>query len=300
MEAPLITVVIPCYNQGDYLAEAIESVLAQTHPNREVIVIDDGSTDETPEVAARYPEVGYIYQDNQGLSAARNTGISASRGEYLVFLDADDRLLRDALRIGYEILSSHPDCGFVSGHHYHIRRDGTLQTRYPQEPMGSDDPYLALLMNNYIGMHATVMYRRSVFETVGNFNTALSACEDYDLYLRVARTQPTVRHAQFVAEYRHHDANMSRDAILMIKAIMSVLKAQQEHIEGTPERVRAYRIGIHNWTVYYGRELVRQLKLDLHQHDWTGAWRRLGTLLRYAPFWLRGLLSMMPIPARGG
>src|SRR5215210_2105808 len=94
---PLVSVIIPCYNQAHFLGEAIESVLGQSYPNFEIVVVDDGSPDDTAEVAARYPEVRYICQDNQGLSAARNTGLGQSEGEYVVFLDADDRLLPEAL-----------------------------------------------------------------------------------------------------------------------------------------------------------------------------------------------------------
>src|SRR5215212_469876 len=91
----LISVVIPSYNHGNYLARAIESVLSQTYKNTEIIVIDDGSVDNTKQVAGDFPGVIYIYQHNQGLSAARNTGIDNSRGKYMLFLDADDWLHED-------------------------------------------------------------------------------------------------------------------------------------------------------------------------------------------------------------
>src|ERR687898_3616338 len=106
--APLVSVVIPCYNQARFLGEAIESVLAQSYPHFEVIVVDDGSTDNTSEVAASYAGVRYIRQENQGLAGARNAGIRRSRGSYLVFLDADDRLLADALEAGLASLEEHP------------------------------------------------------------------------------------------------------------------------------------------------------------------------------------------------
>ena len=113
----LVTVVIPCYNQAHFLTEAIESVLSQSYPNFEVVVVDDGSTDDTSEVAGRYPQkVRLIRQENRGLSGARNTGIGHARGEYVVFLDADDRLLPEALEVGIEQLEAHPECAFVSGH----------------------------------------------------------------------------------------------------------------------------------------------------------------------------------------
>ena len=97
---PLVTVVIPCYNQAHFLGEAIESVLSQSYRNFELIVVDDGSTDETSEVASRYERVRLFQQENQGLAGARNRGLGEAKGEYVVFLDADDRLLAGALEAG--------------------------------------------------------------------------------------------------------------------------------------------------------------------------------------------------------
>ncbi len=87
---PLVSIIIPCFNYGRYLRDAIESVISQGYPHKEIIVVDDGSSDETKQIAEKYQDVKYVYQDNQGLSAARNTGIKNSRGDFLVFLDADD------------------------------------------------------------------------------------------------------------------------------------------------------------------------------------------------------------------
>src|SRR5918993_1194548 len=97
---PLVSVIIPCYNQAHFLPEAIDSVLNQTYPNYEIIVIDDGSTDDATGVARRYDNVRCIRQDNQGLPASRNIGFQESRGSYLLFLDSDDRLLPNALQVG--------------------------------------------------------------------------------------------------------------------------------------------------------------------------------------------------------
>src|SRR5688572_26287098 len=100
MKAPArISVVIPCYNHGKYLGRAIQSVLDQHYDDIEIIVVDDGSVDETKSETAKFSNVKYIYQQNQGLSAARNTGIAASTGNYLVFLDADDWLAENAFNI---------------------------------------------------------------------------------------------------------------------------------------------------------------------------------------------------------
>src|SRR5918995_2122102 len=120
----LVTVVIPCYNQAHFLSEAIESVLAQDHPHIEVVVVDDGSTDNTAKVAARCPQVHLIRQHNQGLSAARNAGLESSHRDYIVFLDADDRLLPGAVGAGLEVLRAHPECAFAFGHYRYVTNDG--------------------------------------------------------------------------------------------------------------------------------------------------------------------------------
>src|ERR1700728_2169006 len=110
----LVSVVIPCYNSARYLPETIESVRLQTYPRIEIIVVDDGSTDETARIA-RSCGVRYIYQTNRGISAARNTGILHGQGKYVLFLDHDDRLLPRAVENGVELLEEHPDCTLAVG-----------------------------------------------------------------------------------------------------------------------------------------------------------------------------------------
>ncbi len=259
--SPLMSVVIPCYNHAQFLADAIESVRGQTHDRVETIVVDDGSTDETAVVAARYPDVRYVRQENQGLAGARNTGLRHARGDYLVFLDADDRLLPDALAAGLACLAVHPHAVFTSGHYRYVKRDGSLKV-YPPLPMDDDDSYRAFLRKNYILMHATVMYRREPLERVGGFDPALRACEDYDLYLRMSREFPVCRHDTIVAEYRRHGANMSRDATMMLDAVLAVLDKQVVHVRGDRARSAAIRIGRRRWRELYDEKLLEQLRAE--------------------------------------
>src|SRR5688572_18556089 len=100
----IVSVIITCYNHGRFLADAIRSVLKQAYRNLEILVVDDGSTDNTPEVVLSFPDVNYVYQANAGLSAARNKGIDKSRGSFLFFLDADDWLYPDAVRANLQYL----------------------------------------------------------------------------------------------------------------------------------------------------------------------------------------------------
>src|SRR4028118_1383709 len=136
------SVVIPCYNQARFLGEAIESVLSQTYTDFEVIVVDDGSTDDTAEVASSYAaedaRVRLVRQENRGLAGARNRGLAESRGEYVVFLDSDDRLAEEALEVGVRELDAHPECAFVSGHHRPISADGVAYAVPRQDRVAGD------------------------------------------------------------------------------------------------------------------------------------------------------------------
>ena len=217
--APLVSVVIPSYNHAHFLGEAISSVLAQEYPRIEVVVVNDGSSDDTAQIAARFPEVRYIEQPNRGLAAARNAGLAVCTGELVVFLDADDRLLPGALETGMRALAAEPAAGFAAGYSRFISRDGTaLPTGQPPRAPG-EDPYVHLLRRNRIRNPAMVMFRRDVVSRAGGFAAGIDACADYDLYLRISRAWPVVFHDQVVADYRKHGGNMSDNSALMLRQL---------------------------------------------------------------------------------
>jgi glycosyltransferase involved in cell wall biosynthesis/SAM-dependent methyltransferase len=283
---PLVTVVIPCYNQAHFLGEAIESVLSQTYRNFEVIVVDDGSTDNTSEVASRYEGVRLIWQENRGLAGARNRGLEEAKGEYVVFLDADDRLLPGALEAGLGCFEAHPECAFVFGNSRYIAEDGTLlsnrgKSGWAPAPHGEGDHYFALLRGNYISITARVMYRRAVFDDVGGFDGNVSACADYDHYLRVARRYPVQRHGEQVAEYRQHRASMSRDYALMLTSALTVLHRQRKFVRANEHYRKAYEIGDRYWREYYGDPLVGEVRIYMREGKWERALRGLSVLGRY-------------------
>jgi len=174
---PSVSVAIACYKHAHFLADAIESVLAQTSPAVEIVVVDDGSPDDTREVASRYPDVMYVRQENMGLAAARNTGIRSTSSPFLVFLDADDRLLPNALEAGLKAFHAHPACAFVSGGFRYIDSEGTA-TGDPVIPHVVNNHYIEMLRCSYIAMHATVMFRREILDRVGGFDNTLRVCED--------------------------------------------------------------------------------------------------------------------------
>lgn len=277
----LVSVVIPCFNQAQFLGDAIESVLAQNYRHIEVIVVDDGSTDDTAAVAARYPTVRHVYQAHCGLAAARNTGIRHSIGGYLAFLDADDLLLPTALTLGVTWLREHPDHAFVSGHYRFRSADGIrlAQRLHPADP----DPFGALLQCNHITMHGSVVFRREAVIAVDGFDASLSACEDYDLYLRLARLFPIGRHNAVVAEYRQHDTNMTRNAALMLESAETALQKQLPYITDHPQYRRAYAIGLRFWRDLYGIQLMSSALGDLRSRRWQRAVRSVGVLTHHGP-----------------
>lgn len=247
-EYPLVSIIIPCYNYGHFLAEAIESVRHQTYPAKEIVVVDDGSTDTTREVAARYAEVIYIYQKNHGLSAARNTGTHQSRGSYLVFLDADDWLFPDALAINVAYLQQHPEAAFVAGAHTCVYTSGEAPTE--KNAIIVADPYAALLSRgNFIAMIAAVMFTRWSLQKAA-YDTSLANCEDYDIYLQITRHHPIVQHNSQLAAYRIHATAMSAAAPPMLSGALKVLNRQRANLRDSVE-IEAYYRGVHFWNTYY-------------------------------------------------
>lgn len=175
METPLVSVVIPAFNSSDYLAETLKSVSGQTWPNREIIVVDDGSTDGTAQVAQR-SDVAYFYQKNQGPPAARNRGIRACRGDFIAFLDSDDVWLPEKTQRQVELLQSNPRLGFVlcrmrtrlaPGTEW----PGTLQRDYYEQ-------------NPPAWVPSGMIARREVFDVVGEFHTGFPTGDDSDWFFR--------------------------------------------------------------------------------------------------------------------
>lgn len=264
IEKLMVSVIIPCYNHGNYLPVAIESVINQSYKNFEIIVIDDGSIDNTKEACNNYPNVKYIYQTNAGLSAARNTGIKYASGAYLVFLDADDWLLENALKSNLDVLIDNNDLAFVSGGHQ-LFYEPEDKTWIVQKKIDKSS-YSSLLEGNFIGMHATVMYQRWVFE-IFKFDTFFRYCEDYDLYLKIARNHPVSHHTGLIAVYRIHENNMSSNYSEMMKYALLVLSTHKKKLK-TPSEKLSYRNGISFWKSYYSEKIFDHLRVQLYSQNY--------------------------------
>lgn len=255
---PQVSVIVPCYNQAHFVGQAIDSVLNQSFKDFELIVVDDGSNDNAKEVVGRYRDVTYIRQTNLGVSAARNRGLADSNGRYLVFLDADDRLLPEALEIGVRNLNDHPDCAFVWGHSRHIAEDGSSVKSRPK-PFIEQDHYRELLRTNYIRTPAEVMYRRTIFDEIGNFDPSLAGGEDYDLNLRIACRFPVFCHGEIINEYRVNQAGATLNTVPMLKGTLTALRHQRRFVRGNREFEEAYQAGVRSWKEYLGPRLANEV-----------------------------------------
>lgn len=181
-----VSVIIPTYNNAQFVAQAVDSVLAQTYPDFEVIIVDDGSTDDTQAALAGYDKrIRYIYQENRGPAAARNHGYHVSSGDYLLFLDSDDLVPTDKLEVQVSFLEMRPEFGLVYSAWRQIDEGGT---RILGEVRPSRQGHLLreILCRRLFFFPGAAVIRRECLEQVGLFDEALFGCEDADLWLRLA------------------------------------------------------------------------------------------------------------------
>jgi glycosyltransferase involved in cell wall biosynthesis len=215
MTSSRVTVVIPVFNAERYLGEAIESVLIQGDQVLEIIVVDDGSTDESAAVAKGFGErVQIIRQSNLGPAAARNRGLTASRAEYIAFLDADDLYTSDKFTLQLPRLDRHPEVDIVIGQLRHWRPQDNQAVPVSVEP---SDEQRSLQMTNWSGWNGlpsftTGIFRRKVFDRVGLLDESMLQAEDWDWFLRARETGVRMLlHQDVVLNRRHHKDNVTQN-----------------------------------------------------------------------------------------
>lgn len=210
---PRVSVLIPAYNHARFLPETLDSVTAQTFHDLEILVVDDGSTDETRLVLEKYaPAVRYIWQANAGPAAARNRGVRASHGELLAFLDADDRWYPGKIAAQVAYLDAHPDVGVVFTKFLVTDEGGRPLYPYPHAfRYGPNAPnaFETLLLWPYGSMN-TAMVRRVCLEKIGLFDEHLTGAEDWDLWLRLVRHYELGYIDTVLATYRQSAGSQSR------------------------------------------------------------------------------------------
>jgi glycosyltransferase involved in cell wall biosynthesis len=275
-----ISIVIPTYNQGHFIAEAIESALAQIRRPDEIIVIDNDSQDHTRDVVARYPDVRYVHQPNHGVCGSSNMGIAEATGDYIVFLHSDDHMLPTHLSAGIDAFRAHPETAFVCGDY---RWFDAADLWHVHRCQPSPDYYGALLRLNFIGPPIVVMFRRDVLTRLGGFRAEFEGADDQDMYFRIARSYPIYCHHQVIAEYRRHAAQNSQKVAVMLDASMRVIRAQRSYIQGDARYQDAYRSGIRHRQHLYGETLFWEGVRAMKTGEWVKALRCVSVLMRHSP-----------------
>ncbi len=217
-DAPLVSVMIPVWNGARFLDQAVASIRAQQYAPLEILVIDDGSTDETAHVAAQLGnEIRSLAFPHRGLALARQAGIEAARGELIAFLDVDDLWHENKLQLQLALLRDNPGYMIVNGHTQLMR----LATKYP-EPMRFENWGEPVLAPSF----GSALFRAHVFSQLGLFDARLNPYVDVDWFLRAReRGIPILIHPEIVQFYRRHEKNMSNDHALGKRAALQALKA---------------------------------------------------------------------------
>ncbi|MDH3380731.1 MAG: glycosyltransferase family 2 protein [Gammaproteobacteria bacterium] len=231
--APLVTVAIPVYNVELYICKAVESVLAQDYVHKEILIVDDGSTDGTAEALGRYGNrIKVLRQSNRGLSGARNAGIQAARGKYVAFLDADDYWLPGKLREQVNLLERHPEIGFCSTA-TRVENESGEEIR-TWDCCNSNAPFLWVLFERHsavAGSGSAVAARRVLLEKAGGFDETLAGLEDIDMWMRLAAITEYRCIKKELAVVRWREKSLSRDLYVMRASAIRVMKKNRHLLE---------------------------------------------------------------------
>ena len=266
---PLVSVVIPCHNHARVLGGAVRSATARAS-RVQVIVVDDGSTDGTA-AAARGLDVVFMRQATRGLAAARNRGLAAATGEFVIFLDPDDRFLPGGIDTAVRALASAPDAAMAYGRGV---ADGAKVL------LVRTGHHAALLQTNLIWMTAAAIFRRTAIERAGGFAEGFDGAADYDLYLRLSRDSLILDHGRPVAACGR-DAGARMDAERLLRDTLLVMRRHRPD-PGAP-LYAAWREGYARWQEVYGTPLADEIRAHLHARELADAWRKAIALVSLAP-----------------
>src|SRR4051794_967008 len=264
MSPPLVSIIVPCFARTgkdvDLLDETLGTVSQQSLRDYELLVVDDGSPRDVAPVIATYQRTVLIRRINGGSAAARNSGIRAARGQFVVFLDADDHLLPCALEEGLRHLREHPSCGWTVGPREEMTFAGDPVPWTVSPPPHADDMYVALLgFDWYIIPPSAAMFRRSLVDALGGFQDPWGA-DDLDFYLRAAAAQRAWCYpSPPVTRYRRYSASSSRNGERMLRSIRVVYERQRRIVRDDPRRRAAFETGLARLTGIFRDCLVENL-----------------------------------------
>jgi glycosyltransferase involved in cell wall biosynthesis len=286
-QTPRVSVVIPSYNSASSVREAIQSVLDQAYTDLEIIVVDDGSTDNTECMVRSFGDrVSYLKQENKGASSARNSGIQKSQGSYVAFLDSDDLWLPGKLAEQIPLLEHDPEVGLVYSDWTVVSDQGVLEPSYLSNlPTASGYVFNELVQSGFILTSGTIV-RRSCFDDVGDFDETLSIAQDYDLWLRICYRWKIVLVNKPLVIKRSWDGSLSSNLLkTAVERIALFEKALKNFSDMAPlsRRLVKHQLAINYWDVgydHFDRMLLKEARRNFAwslTYDWRNA-RALGYL----------------------
>lgn len=268
MDRPLFSIIVPSFNHANFLKDCICSIIAQTSETWQMILVNDGSIDNTEAVVKEFSEYDrrlcYIYQENQGLSMARNAGLKEAKGEYLLFLDADDWLEPNCLELFSSIVRGRPEFElFRCGYSYYDQPRGNLfHTHIPSK---SGEIWPAVLVEN-IGPCHSILIKRSFAEILGGFDPSLKSCEDWDYWIRAGKMGAEIYSvSEVLVTYRYVANSMSRNAYTMYEALNEVSRRAGLHDMRLPEEALYNQTTQLEYPELRKRHLIRMIGVLLHQ-----------------------------------
>ncbi len=255
---PKVSVIIPTYNRMHLIARAIDSVLAQTFTDYEIIVIDDGSKDDTQQILQTYQtKIKYIFQDNQGISEARNRGIQESKGEYIAFLDSDDWWAPEKLTEQVKILNTHKNIGIVYSRMPIINEKGETIGMKPNGASGKNFKELLEIWGDL--PTSTVLTRRECFDKVGTFDKDLPPMEDIDMWLRISQFYDLYEiEGKTLAYYYRHGTQITANPIKVYEGLTKIYKKILTQYENIPTHLIIKRLAEKQYSLskaYYKKGL---------------------------------------------
>ncbi|WP_417337341.1 glycosyltransferase family 2 protein [Halobacteriovorax marinus] len=254
-----VSIVMPAFNCSKLISLSIESVQSQSYENWELIIVDDGSSDNLKAVVEKYlkdSRVKYFFQLNGGVASARNTGISKATGDYIAFLDSDDLWPEDKLSKYIEVFNSctDPNIGLIYSRYYCFHDDPSTFVKAVEYPRFCKSDYWSLIVLNYIAT-LTVMVKREVFLNIGNFDESLFGTEDWDLWIRINGEYSTFQIEEPLGYYRIHESGISRNKDRHIDQERSVV---EKHLSFEYQR-KYFKVAMFSLDI---KELIYNLKVN--------------------------------------
>ncbi len=275
------SVVIPCYNTRQFIAEAIKSAWDQTKAPLEVIVVDDGSSDNSAEIAEA-AGARVIRQANAGVARARNVGLAEAKGDFILFLDADDRLLPVAIETHLACFAQRPDAAMVFGSNYVIDAHGDIIRTNAQVPCAYS---WRDVMFGVVPSPSIAMFRHEAVVLAGGFDPEVHYGEDFDLYLRLCAAGAGVCHGEFVADYRKHSGQATKRPAASLESMLGVVDRFAERQGVDPNTLAlAHR----HWGIYHGQWIPNEAIKSVLRMDFTRAKDSSLTYFRHFPDTLIG------------